>query len=51
MTAQLKFFFRKVGVLNESSFSLMNDRASWPSADDCATPEQPLKLMLNLATN
>jgi len=45
MTAQLGIYFGKVGVVNESSLSLMTDRAMWPSAKDYATAQQPLDLI------
>jgi len=45
MTDQVRIYFGKVGVVNESSLSLMTDCAMWPSAKDYATAQQPLDLI------
>ena len=34
MATQLRFYFGGIGVVNESSLSLMTERAMWPPAKD-----------------
>jgi hypothetical protein len=37
MTTQLQFYFGEVGVVNESSLSMMTDQLLWPAAKTLAT--------------